>query len=340
MDSQTTSATPIETWFRRVGKLSIGVVLFLILVGGIVRSTGSGMGCPDWPKCFGLLVPPTEVSEIPSTFFESHPGYETRVFNAFQTWVEYVNRLIGALTGLILLVGCLLSFNFVKKDWRIPFASTVAFVLTLFEAWLGKLVVDRNLEGGMVTLHMFGALCILAALIFSFYLVTSLSSSYEIEALGMVSGIKFLGIATLILLVVQIMLGTQVREQVDEIAGLSMGQNRNEWVNQLDWVYSVHRVGWVLVMGLVVVWFRKLMNFAFHIPFIKQFSVLLLAVFAGEVLLGVLLSNFGLPAVLQPFHLWLSAMIFAVMFGILLPLMGIRSRDNQYKSIVTSGSVV
>ena len=115
-------------------KISLFLLYILILAGGVVRCTGSGMGCPDWPKCFGMYIPPTSVDQLPENyekiFVEGRIKKNERLssvlsffglnklsekikndpeikkgesFNVFKTWTEYINRLIGALVGLSLL---------------------------------------------------------------------------------------------------------------------------------------------------------------------------------------------------------------------------------------------
>ena len=92
--------------FRKFAILSLISIYLLILAGGIVRSTGSGMGCPDWPKCFGRFIPPTKVEELPLHYevIYQEKLHGEIAFNATKTWIEYINRLLGALTGIIVLI--------------------------------------------------------------------------------------------------------------------------------------------------------------------------------------------------------------------------------------------
>jgi hypothetical protein len=82
----------------RWNQATLVVVLLLILAGGIVRSSGSGMGCPDWPLCFGQVIPPLVESDLPANYQEIYAerGYADTRFNALKTWTEYLNRLLGA----------------------------------------------------------------------------------------------------------------------------------------------------------------------------------------------------------------------------------------------------
>ena len=130
--------------FRKLGLVTIVAIYILVLAGGIVRSTGSGMGCPDWPKCFGMWIPPTEVSQLPDNYQEIYAAklHGEVEFNAVKTWIEYVNRLVGALTGIVVLGVFLASFTFRKKDKWLIYLSFLAVVLIGANAALGKFVVD------------------------------------------------------------------------------------------------------------------------------------------------------------------------------------------------------
>jgi cytochrome c oxidase assembly protein subunit 15 len=162
--------------FRRFSIVTIIAVFLLIAVGGIVRSTGSGMGCPDWPKCFGSWVPPTDVAQLPSNYkdiyaqqraeknikfvgylrsfgfddvaleIENDPSILIEEdFNAAKTWTEYVNRLIGALIGILIFATFLSSFSYWREDKTVTVLSFLAFVLVGFQGWLGSIVVSTNL---------------------------------------------------------------------------------------------------------------------------------------------------------------------------------------------------
>ena len=311
----------------------MGAVLFLVLVGGIVRSTGSGMGCPDWPKCFGLLVPPTDVAEIPQEFFASHPEYQSQEFNVFQTWTEYINRFVGALIGLFAFATAALSFVFWKKDKRVVFLSVASMLLVGFEGWLGKLVVDKNLEGGMVTLHMLVAMVIVATLITAVYFAAShVKSENASRPQGLPAHLSWLGIGVVLITLVQILIGTQVREEVDVIA-VSLGNGaRDTWIDALGSSYTIHKVIWMVVAVGMVIWARNLLK-AKVSKQVRFFVYVILGSLFAEILFGMLLSYLSLPPVLQPLHLLLATVMFAAQFAVLINLLGVervfRSRASR-----------
>ena len=129
MDTPVASAVyqrEIES-FRRIALITLAAVYFLIAVGGSVRASGAGMGCPDWPKCFGQWVPPTSEAQLPNDYQKIYAdlGYAETRFNVVKTWTEYLNRLIGVTIGLLILITAVVSWRLRAYDSSIFAASFV-----------------------------------------------------------------------------------------------------------------------------------------------------------------------------------------------------------------------
>ena len=207
--------SPTTKWtavLRRLLQTSIILTLLVILAGSIVRMTGSGMGCPDWPSCFGLIIPPTEKAQVtwsPETLygqgqmilrndtlwvaeaaftsgdrFDTHhwtpyTRHDYAVFNPVHTWIEYINRLLGALLGLPVLLAAAWTLGRFKAHPKWALTMVAALVVIGFEAWLGKVVVDGNLIPHQITYHMAGAFALLGLLTAVY---RSVSSEWELHA--------------------------------------------------------------------------------------------------------------------------------------------------------------
>lgn len=296
--------------FRRFGILTIASVFFLIFVGGLVRSTGSGMGCPDWPKCFGQWVPPTDVSELPTNYKEIFrtPAHEVADFDTYKTWTEYVNRLIGVLTGFFVFLTVVFAFPYLKVKPIIFWLSLLALILTAFQGWIGAKVVATNLAHWMVTIHMMIALVIVGLLI---YTITQ-SQTFEVIQLNDDRSLKLLMILILLVSAIQTISGTQVRENVDAIA-LGLGeQNRPYWVSKLGAIFQFHRT-----FSLMSVALTGLLVYKFYAAFARNSilykSVLaLLLLIAIQVFSGKVLDNFGFPKQIQSAHLFVGSLICGV----------------------------
>lgn len=321
-----------------LGKVSLVLVFLVILAGAVVRMTGSGMGCPDWPKCFGYYIPPTETDQlvwkpdhaylkgqmilgdnqllVATEDFNSESAYDAvhwrvydkhdyATFNPTHTWIEYINRLFGALSGVPVLILFFWSFWNIRKDGWTFVLSTVVLIALGLVAWMGKLVVDGNLIPHSITYHMFGALAVLLLLI----AVVFRHQQHSVVSEQHRTRLKYLALLAIVLSCVQIYLGTSVRENVDVMSKLLP---RSQWIEELGVLFLIHRSFSILIL-LVNGWMIYLLQKTGGFGNVSNWLAGLLIV---VVLAGVALNYAGFPAWAQPVHL-LGGMLIAAVQGYL-----------------------
>ncbi|WP_420319229.1 COX15/CtaA family protein [Ekhidna sp.] len=320
--------------FLRINAITLGSVLLLILVGSIVRVMGAGMGCPDWPKCFGSYIPPTSSAGLPDNYQDifrekrlsknerlaamfSKLGYEElsdritkdpsilieQEFDATKAWIEYINRLIGVLIGLLVFLNMIFSFTYLKESKWIPIVGVSIFVLTGFQGWVGSLVVSTNLLHGFITFHMLLALLIVALLIWM---------NVKVRDLAVIKDKKLfiIGLITTLLFIPQIILGTEVRGVIDDLLISSIG--RSEWGLELSNTFYIHRTySWLILTGTVSMYYYAKKSQEQWL--IKQTIQLVALVFLAMVA-GIAMVQFNFPFWVQPLHLILAVGIFSLLF--------------------------
>jgi heme a synthase len=339
---------------RRLSFITLWAVYFLILVGGIVRSTGSGMGCPDWPKCFGQWVPPTELSQLPEDYKDQYSSMrqeknirfakylsalgmkdlgdriladvsilEEADFNPVKTWTEYINRLIGVLIGLLIIGVFLSSFPTLRYSRRYFLLSLVILVLVLFQGWIGSIVVSTNLLPWMVTLHMFLALLLVALLIYLAFEAGGVRiPSPSIENLGRM---KLVLVACMSTMLVQIALGTQVREALNMVAASLQYQGRSGWIEMLGVNFLVHRSFSILILALHIALVYQLWKHRHVGPFVR-WAQALMAIVVMTIVSGAVMAYFSIPAAAQPVHLVLATLSFGIQYLLWLVLTSKKAR--------------
>ncbi len=327
--------------FRRFAKISLILIYLVIIAGAVVRMTGSGMGCPDWPKCFGYYIPPTEQEQLEwkpnhdyfkgqviivdqelkvaeekfvstdsftDANWNNYEKHDYAKFNVWHTWIEYINRLLGALSGVFILLMFLFSLRYRKTKPKLIYWSLITLLLLLFQAWLGATVVYSNLLPARITIHMLVALIIVALLLYIVYI-----SKENIDRNPTNSRFKYLIIFSLILSLIQIGLGTQVRQLVDETVRM-VGYNQKQlWLDNPDIKFYIHRSLSILVLltnGLLWYLNRKY-NYG-----LNQLTNALVAVIGLEILTGILMYYFDFPFLTQPLHLVIAALMFSLQFYI------------------------
>ena len=332
----------MKNYFLKIAKISLVLVYLVIVAGALVRMTGSGMGCPDWPKCFGYYIPPTDIKELtwtPNRTFEKgqviikdekllvaeadfttsktfdqsqwrlYTKHDYAIFNATETWIEYLNRLIGAVAGLFVFIMAILSIWKWKTNPKATILSWIAVFLMGFQGWLGARVVYSVLNPLKITIHMVVALVIVAVLL---YIIKIAQKDYS--AFKSNKTFQNIVLVTLVLTLIQIILGTQVRQYVDEQVKI-LGYDQMQKVLENPTIsFYVHRSFSILIFALnVYLW---AINRKLKLGYSKINWIMILLFI--EILSGIAMYYFDFPYTSQPIHLVIASLLFGVQSYLLL----------------------
>jgi cytochrome c oxidase assembly protein subunit 15 len=297
--------------FQTLALWTTGTTYFLILVGGLVRASGAGLGCPDWPRCFGGWIPPASAAELPA-------GFEASQFNATLMWTEYLNRLLGVAVGLLIFATLISAWRHHRQTPRIFWPTLAAFLLVGFQGWLGGVVVQQELAAWIVTVHMVVALIIVSLLLYStVYAFLSSGPNARIAASSAARPLlAWSTVALLALTLVQVILGTQVREGIDH--ALDAGVDRANALATVGRFDLWHRDAALLVIAASawvfwLVWTRHRAELT-----LVRVTLVLGGLVGLQVLLGASMAYGALTPPAQVAHLSASSLLLGAQTVLLL----------------------
>lgn len=309
--------------FQKLATAALVSVLFLMFVGAIVRVTGAGMGCPDWPTCWGCLIPPTKIEEVnfdklPIERFQKRAEREGRdpasitretlraEFNPRHVWTEFINRLCSMPVGIFSVA------TFIAGFWQRPqrplvfWSAFASLALVLVNAWMGARIVYSGLSPGTITTHLALAMLLLGTLTYCAWRGTDQPWRADISPVA----VKRLRLAVVVLLgaiIAEGIMGSQIRELTDEMAKAHLRAPRSEWIGELEqrWIYLIHRsFSWAVLLASL--WSYRIAK-RHGTP--GRVGSVVLGIVLAQMVLGVVMSQIHLYAWVQVLHVGLAAVL-------------------------------
>jgi heme a synthase len=297
------------TSFQRLALWTTAITYFLILVGGLVRASGAGLGCPDWPRCFGSWIPPLSAASLP-------PEFDPSDFNPTLMWTEYLNRLLGVAVGFLILSTCISAWRHHRREPHILWPVVAALLLTGYEGWLGGRVVAHELAPWIVTVHLVVALAIVSLLlyatVYSFFVRQAGPPRVRSERRTLIVTTALVIGVTL----VQIALGTQVRGNVDD--ALARGTIRSGALSGAGALDRWHRdTALGVLTGSIVLLLIVRMRHRHERP-LRRAALAGVLLAATQVGVGLILVYSALPPPAQVAHLFVGSLLLGAQTVLLL----------------------
>jgi len=324
------------SWYKRLVYFATLLALCVIVLGAYVRLTDAGLGCPDWPGCYGsLLVPETEDAQV-----AAEAAYPERPLEAGKAWREMIHRYAAATLGLAIIGIALLAWMN-RRDPSQPVVVPVLLVgVVIFQGLLGMWTVTLLLKPVIVMGHLLGGLATLGML---FWLLLELRRGRGTALTGQSRRIPWPATVGLIVLVCQIALGGWTSANYAALACPDLPTCQGQWVpDQVDFeeafvlwrgigidyefgvleaparvaIHYTHRIGALLtfcILSLVTLRYLRLRDSDEHL---RTASFAVVAMLIAQVSIGIAVVWFGLPLVVATAHNAVAALLLLSMINL------------------------
>ena len=310
---------------KGVAGFTILLALCVIVFGAYVRLTDAGLGCPDWPGCYGFVTVPQTAEDYLSVE-ENFPG---EIVDEGKAWREMIHRYIASLLGFLILLMFLKDFFSFRKDegsLKDLKLSGALLALVIFQGMLGMWTVTLKVHPLVVTAHLIGGLTTLS-LLFFYYRSIETDSEKFISA----PNVLFVGLSILIL---QIILGGWTSTNYAALGCPDLPLCYGEvWPSNMDFeegflkwqevgvnyeggqlspsgrtaIHFVHRLGAIVALiALGLIGLRYLKHTSDRI---RGASILMLIALSAQLAIGILMVWFGIPLFLATAHNAFAALL-------------------------------
>lgn len=323
-----------SSFAKKVAIISTIFALVVVLLGAFTRLSHAGLGCPDWPGCYGFSHIPTESQDIDV----ANQAFPDQPYEFEKAWPEMVHRYFAGTLGLLVLALSLLSLKAENSKTRSH--SFGLLVLVIFQAALGMWTVTMKLHPGIVMAHLMGGfttLVLLASL--SWRYSTNFKSSYpQLE----IAAIKKLAVFSFLILTLQIMLGGWTSANYAATICYELPICQGNWLEDSDFIsgftiwghgaenyefgildaagriaiHASHRIGAIIASIVLAFLCFKLIATSKN-PLLNKFGKAIAILLIIQVCLGVFNITFQLPLYNAVAHNGVGA-ILLVTLGLLL----------------------
>lgn len=321
------STTKIYRFFKALVLIASFLALCVVVLGAYVRLTDAGLGCPDWPGCYGTLTVPQSEAAIAS----AQAGYPHSTVVVGKAWREMTHRYFAGILGLIVLAIFILGWRSKAEIKCSAWTPTFLLVLITFQAMLGMWTVTMLLKPAIVSAHLLGGMTTLAILVWLAHRHWGHYSASIVQLGSLKFAIRF----ALLMLFMQIFLGGWTSTNYAALACTDFPTCHGVWMPEMDFKDAFHMVrelgqsanggGLTLASITAIQWTHRvgaLITFiylgllALNIMKywqLKRLGIILVIVLCAQILLGISNLILHLPLVLAVAHNFTAGLLVIIL---------------------------